>query len=55
MKKFLKSQWTIRIGTTLFGFILTVVYDVVKQKDIFSTILALSYQPCELVGAGAAD
>ena len=37
----MKSQWTIGIGTTLFGFILTVVYDVVKQKNIFSTILSL--------------
>lgn len=37
----MKSPWTIGIGTTLFGFILTVVYDVFKQKNIFSTFLSL--------------
>lgn len=41
MKKFLKSPWTISIGTTLFGFILTVVYDIFKQKNIFSTLLSV--------------
>lgn len=38
MKKFLKSPWTIGISTTLLGFILTVVYDLIRDKQIFTTV-----------------
>lgn len=38
MKKFLKSPWTIGISTTLLGFILTVGYDLIKGKQVFTTI-----------------
>lgn len=38
MKKFIKSAWGVGIGTTLLGFILTVIYDLVKSKPILSTI-----------------
>lgn len=38
MKKFLNSPWTISIGTTFFGVILTVIIDFIKGKQILSTI-----------------
>lgn len=38
MKKVLKNPWTIGIGTTLLGFLLTVLYDVIKGENVFSTI-----------------
>lgn len=38
MKKFIKSAWGVEIIITLFGFILTVIYDLVKSKPILSTI-----------------
>lgn len=38
MRKFLKSPWTIGITTTLLSFMLTVVYDLVKNKKVFTTI-----------------
>ncbi|MDO4301471.1 MAG: hypothetical protein Q4D26_08805 [Clostridia bacterium] len=38
MKKLMKSAWGIGIGTTLLGFTLTVLYDLVKDKSILSTI-----------------
>lgn len=38
MKKFLESSWTIGIATTLLGFILTVSYDLIKEKQVFTTI-----------------
>lgn len=38
MKKFLKSPWTIGISTTLLGFILTIGYDLIKGKQVFTTI-----------------
>ena len=41
MKKFLKSPWTISIGSTLLGFLLTVLYDFAKGKHVFSTIKAV--------------
>ena len=41
MKKFLKSPWTISIGSTLLGSLLTVLYDALKGKHVFSTIKAI--------------
>ena len=38
MKQFIKSAWGVSIGTTLLGFILTVLYDLVKNKPILSTV-----------------
>lgn len=38
MKKFFKSPWTIGIGTTLLGFSLTVIYDLVKGKQLLATM-----------------
>lgn len=38
MKKFLKSPWTIGITTTLLGFLLTIGYDLLKGKQVFTTI-----------------
>lgn len=38
MKKWLKSPWGISIGTAIFTFALTVIYDCVKNKPILSTI-----------------
>ena len=38
MKKFLKSPWTISVTTTLLGFFLTVGYDLIKGKQVFTTI-----------------
>lgn len=37
MKKFWKNPWTIGVGTALFSFFLTVLYDLVKGKQILST------------------
>ena len=39
MKKFLKSPWTISIVSTLFGSVLTIIYDIFKGKKILSTLL----------------
>lgn len=41
MKKFLKNPWTIGVGTTLLGFVLTVLYDIFKGKKILSTIIII--------------
>ncbi len=38
IKKFFKNPWTIGIGTAVFSFLLTVFYDLIKQKPILSTI-----------------
>jgi Ca2+/Na+ antiporter len=38
MKKWLKSPWCISIYTALFSFLLTVIYDLIKGKQILSTI-----------------
>ncbi len=38
MKKVLRSSWTIGVATTLLGFLLTVGYDLLKGKHIFTTI-----------------
>lgn len=38
IKKWLKSPWGISIGTAIFSFLLTLGYDIVKDKPIFSTI-----------------
>ena len=38
MKKFWKNPWTIGICTTLIGFLLTVLYDLLKGKHVFTTI-----------------
>ncbi len=38
MKKFLKNPWTISMGSVFFGFLLTVLYDLIKGKNIFSTV-----------------
>lgn len=39
MKKFLKSPWVIALTPTFIGFILTVVYDMLKGKQVLSTIV----------------
>ncbi len=41
IKKWLKTSWGISIGTAIFSFLLTVGYDLVKNKPIFSTIWAV--------------
>ena len=41
MKKFWKNPWTIGICTTLIGFLLTVLYDLLKGKHVFTTMLAV--------------
>jgi len=38
IKKWLKSSWGISIGTAIFSFLLTLGYDVLKDKPVFSTI-----------------
>jgi hypothetical protein len=38
MKKFLKSAWTISIGTALFSFLLTIIWDWIKGIHVLSTI-----------------
>lgn len=38
MKKFLKSPWTISIASALLSFLLTVIYDLIKGKQILSTV-----------------
>ena len=38
MKRFLKSPWIISIASTLLGFILTVVYDLIKEQQILTTV-----------------
>lgn len=38
MKKFFKSPWTISISTALISFLLSVIYDLTKGNQIFSTI-----------------
>lgn len=48
MKKFLKSPWTIGISTTLLGFILTVGYDLIKGKQVFTTIWKFFFNVMEL-------
>jgi hypothetical protein len=40
-KEWIKSPWTISIVTTIFGFLLSTVYDYSKSKPIFSTILQI--------------
>ena len=41
MKKWLKSPWGISIGTSVFGFLLTVGYDILKEKPVFNTIWSI--------------
>ena len=38
MKKLLKSPWTISIASALLSFLLTVLYDLIKGKQILSTV-----------------
>lgn len=38
MKKILKSPWTISIATAFISFFLTVIYDLLKGKQVFSTV-----------------
>lgn len=38
MKKFLKNPWTISLGSVIIGFLLTVLYDLLKGKNILSTV-----------------
>lgn len=40
-KKWIKSPWTISIGTAIFSFLLTMVRDYFKSKPIFTTILQI--------------
>jgi hypothetical protein len=40
-KNFLKSPWTISIGTATFSLFLTMLYDSIKQKPILSTLGAI--------------
>ena len=39
MKKFFKSPWGIALTPTFVGFILTVVYDMLKGKQVLSTLV----------------
>lgn len=41
MKKFLKNPWTISVVTAIFSFLLTVFYDLIKGKQILSTVSSL--------------
>lgn len=41
MKNFLKSPWTISITTAVFSFFLTVIYDIIKKKQLLSTMKAI--------------
>lgn len=41
MKKFLKSPWTISFATALFSFLLSIAYDLLKGKQILSTIKSI--------------
>lgn len=38
MKKWIKSNWGVSIGTAIFSLILTVIYDLSKEKPILSTV-----------------
>ncbi|MDU1604713.1 MAG: hypothetical protein E6845_17285 [Clostridium sp.] len=40
-KKWIKSPWAISIGTAIFSFILTTIYDYSKSKPVFSTIIGI--------------
>lgn len=40
-KKWMKSPWAISIGTAIFSFILTTIYDYSKSKPVFSTIMGI--------------
>jgi hypothetical protein len=40
-KSWVKSPWTISIGTAIFSFLLIMIYDYSKSKPIFSTILQI--------------
>jgi hypothetical protein len=40
-KGWIKSPWTISIGTAVFSFLLTVIYDYSKSKPVFSTIFQI--------------
>jgi hypothetical protein len=40
-KRWMKSPWTISIGTAIFSFILTTIYDYSKSKPVFSTIIGI--------------
>ena len=37
-KSFIRSPWTISIGTATFSMLLTILYDSIKQKPILSTL-----------------
>lgn len=41
MKKFLNNPWTIGLGTTFFGFLLTIIWDRIKGIEILSTVKAI--------------
>lgn len=40
-KNWLKSSWTVSLGTTVFSLILTMVYDYIKNKPVLSTVLTI--------------
>ncbi|MBD5154246.1 MAG: hypothetical protein HDT15_04010 [Oscillibacter sp.] len=41
MKKVLNSQWTITIVGTVLGFLLTVIYDLYKGNQLFTTVCVI--------------
>lgn len=45
-KEWMKSPWTISIGTAIFSFILTMIYDYLKSKPVFSTIMGILLNFC---------
>jgi len=49
MNKFFKSPWTISIGSTIIGFLLTIGYDAIKGKQIFSTIGTILATICKWI------
>lgn len=38
MKNFFKNPWTISLGSVIVGFLLTVMYDILKGNNILSTV-----------------
>lgn len=40
LKKYLNSTWSVSLGSTAFGVILTVIFDFAKSKPILSTLIS---------------
>lgn len=41
VKIWLKSPWSISIGTAVFSFLMTICYDLLKDKPVFSTLASI--------------